>query len=259
MELTKRPFNRATIAEERTPWYLYNFVKSYLYLLSSGQCPSDPDIEVVTLTGIAEPYARRPKTISVSDDMGGRYVRVADALLGGSLRFRSGLYHVSVFFESRHGEEVEYFVHVLGESDELGGCPDPLGPHPEEFRPNEPISKRDSSCQLGEGERADCRTIRDGYRKDSLDDVFVPDEIRRASRPIHFDIVQLRPSPNTAEISVLRKAGHGEDEDHPSHSQCMQRKRNVSVLQWCRTASRRAFRGCVDVSPVVLCIDDIEC
>ena len=119
MEMNVKPSHRSTVAEKHTPWYLYNFVKSYLYLLSTGQL-SDQDIEVVSLTGIAEPYSRRPKSVSVSDDMDGRYVRVADAILTGSLRFHGGLYQVSVFFESRHSEEVEYYVHVLGEGETAG-------------------------------------------------------------------------------------------------------------------------------------------
>ena len=119
MESNNKSFSRTTIAEKHVAWYLYNFVKSYLYLLSSGQC-IDSDVEVVSLTGVAEPYARRPKSLSVSDDMGGRYVRVSDAILTGSLRFRGGLYQVSVSFEIRRSDEIDYFVHVLGEGENSG-------------------------------------------------------------------------------------------------------------------------------------------
>ncbi len=38
LEMNGKIISRATVAESQTPWYLYNFVKSYLYLLSNGQC-----------------------------------------------------------------------------------------------------------------------------------------------------------------------------------------------------------------------------
>lgn len=113
MRTNNKSFSRTTIAEKHVAWYLYNFVKSYLYLLSSGQCV-DSDVDVVSLTGVSEPYSRRPKSLSVSDDMSGRYVRVSDAILIGSLRFRGGLYQVSVSFEISHRDEVDYFVYILG-------------------------------------------------------------------------------------------------------------------------------------------------
>lgn len=256
METHTKPFNRATVAEKHTPWYHYNFVKSYLYLLSSGQC-SDPEIEVVSITGVAEPYARRPKPISVSDDLGGRYVRVEDAILSSSLRFKGGLYYVSVFFESRHNEGVDYYVHVLGESDNSGDARVLLdhiltnsvrtGP----YQNNTLLATSGTNAQVMGLYGID-------IGKDCLDDVFLPAEIRRQldlfiSALTRFDQIRtplrylFSGKPGTGKTKIIRAIANA----------C----KGKATFLFSNGAEQRVddlFETASMFSPVVLCIDDID-
>ena len=257
MDMSIKSLNRATVAEIHTPWYLYNFVKSYLYLLSTGQC-LDSNIEVVSLIGIAEPFSRRPKPISVSDDLGGRYVRVSDAILTGLLRFRGGLYQVSVFFESRHSEQVEYYVHVLGEGENAGDAQVLLdrlvancvreGPYQ-----NEALL---ATSERANGQMIGLFAIDPGT--DSLDDVFLPSEIRRQldlfiSALSNFDRLRtplrylFSGKPGTGKTKIIRALANA----------C----KGKATFLFSNGAEQRVdelFEVASMFSPVVLCIDDID-
>lgn len=257
MDMSIKSYKRATVAEIHTPWYLYNFVKSYLYLLSTGQC-LESDIEVVSLIGIAEPFARRPKPISVSDDLGGRYVRVSDAILSGSLRFRGKLYQVSVFFESHHSEEVEYYVHVLGEGENAGDAQALLdllvtncvrkGPYQ-----NEALL---ATSERANGQMIGLFAIDPGT--DSLDDVFLPGEIRRQldlfiSALSSFDRLRtplrylFSGKPGTGKTKIIRALANA----------C----KGKATFLFSNGAEQRVdelFEVASLFSPVVLCIDDID-
>jgi AAA+ superfamily predicted ATPase len=257
MEMNIRSSSRATVAEKHTPWYLHNFMKSYLYLLSSGQC-LDPDVQVVSLTGIAEPYSRRPKSISVSDDLGGRYVRVADAILTGSLRFRGGLYQVSVFFESRQREEVDYYVHILGEGENSGDAQVLLDHLLIRCVRTSPYQ---NEALLATSEKTNGQTI--GLfaidpGTDSLDDVFLPAETRRQldlfiSALSSFDRVRtplrylFSGKPGTGKTKIIRAIANA----------C----KGKATFLFSNGAERRVddlFEIASMFSPVVLCIDDID-
>jgi cell division protease FtsH len=257
MEVSAKPGNRSTVAEKHMPWYLYNFAKSYLYLLSTGQL-TDPAIELISLTGIAEPYSRRPKPISVSDDMQGNYVRVADAILTGSLRFQGGLYQVSAFFESRHSEEVEYYVHVLGEGEHAGeaqtllehllaGCVQ--------------TSPYQNEALLATSERANGQAISLlplELGKDTLDEVFLPEEVKRQlqlfiSALSDFDRLRLplrylfSGKPGTGKTKIIRAIANA----------C----KGKATFLFSNGAEQRVddlFETASMFSPVVLCIDDID-
>ena len=257
MEMTAKPLCRTTVAEKHTPWYLYNFVKSYLYLLSTGQC-LDPDVQVVSLTGIAEPYSRRPKSISVSDDMDGRYVRVADAILAGSLRFHGGLYQVSVFFESRHSEEVEYYVHVLGEGENSGDAQVLLDHLVTNCVRTSPYQ---NEGLLATSERANGQMIglfAIDLGTDFLDDVFLPTEARREldlfiSALSNFDRLRtplrylFSGKPGTGKTKIIRALANA----------C----KGKATFLFSNGAEQRVdelFEVASMFSPVVLCIDDID-
>ncbi len=257
MEMNVKPFSRATVAEKHTPWYLYNFVKSYLYLLSSGQC-SDPDIQVVALTGIAEPYSRRPKSISVADDMEGRYVRVADAILTGSLRFRGGLYQVSVFFESRHNEEVEYYVHVLGEGENSGDAQVFLDHLLTNCVRTSPYQ---NEALLATSERANGQVIGlfgIDLGNDSLNDVFLPTEVRR-----HLDLFISALSSFGRLRTPLRylfsgKPGTGKTKIIRAIANACKGKATFLFSNGAEQRVDDLFEVASMFSPVVLCIDDID-
>lgn len=246
-----------TVAEKHTPWYLYNFVKSYLYLLSTGQC-QDTEIEIVSLTGVAEPYARRPKTISVSDDMGGRYVRVADAIITASLRFQGSLYQVSVFFESRHNESVEYYVHVLGEGGSSRGAQILLDRILTNCVRTSPYQ---NEALLATSERCNGQMIglfKIDLGNDSLDDVFLPSEVRRqldlfVSALSRFDTIRtplrylFSGKPGTGKTKIIRAIANA-----------CKGKATFLLSNGSEQRVDDLFEVASMFSPVVLCIDDID-
>jgi len=257
MEMSVKPFSRATVAEKHTPWYLYNFVKSYLYLLSSGQC-SDPDIQVVTLTGIAEPYSRRPKSISVSDDMEGKYVRVADAILTGSLRFRGGLYQVSVFFESRHNEEVEYYVHVLGEGETSGDAQVLLDHRLTKCVRTSPYQ---NEALLATSERANGQVMElfgIELGSDSLDDVFVPTEVRRQLDLFISALSSFGRVRTSLRYLFSGKPGTGKTKIIRAIANACKGKATFLFSNGAEQRVDDLFEVASMFSPVVLCIDDID-
>jgi cell division protease FtsH len=249
--------NYSTVAEKHLPWYHYNFIKSYLYLLSSGQ-QTDPDIEIVSLTGISEPYSRRPKAISVSDDMSGRYVRIPDAILNGSLRYLGGLYQVSVFYESRHNEEVEYYAHVLGEGEHAGDAQALLEHLLTKCVQTSPYQ---NEALLATSERTNGHTIclyEVDLGIDSLDDVFLPIEIRKQldlfiSALSNFDSVRtplrylLSGKPGTGKTKIIRAIANA-----------CKGKATFLFSNGSEQKVDELFEVASMFSPVVLCIDDID-
>jgi len=250
-------FTRATVSEKNIPIFLYNFMKSYLYLLSRGQIV-DPAVEIVSLAGVAEPFSRRPKPISVSDDLGGRYVRVADAILACSIMFRKGLYQVSVFFENRLSEEVEYYAHVLGEGEnatESTALLDHLLANCVRTSPYQ------NEALLATSERSDGKAIRlfsIDLGEDTLDDVFLPSEVRcqldlfigalsdfeRLRIPLRY---LFSGKPGTGKTKIIRAIAKA----------C----RGKATFLFSNGSEQRVddlFEAASMFSPVVLCIDDID-
>jgi hypothetical protein len=257
MESNNKSFSRTTIAEKHVAWYLYNFVKSYLYLLSSGQC-IDSEIEIVSLTGIAEPYARRPKSLSVSDDMGGRYVRVSDAIVSGSLRYRGGLYQICVFFEIRHSDEVDYFVHVLGEGEKSSDAQMLLENLLTKCVQTSPYQNETLLATSGRANGQMIGLFGIDLGNDSLNDVFLPTEIRRQldlfiSALSNFDRVRtplrylFSGKPGTGKTKIIRAIANA----------C----KGKATFLFSNGAEERVdelFEVASMFSPVVLCIDDID-
>ena len=257
MRMNNKSFSRSTIAEKHIAWYLYNFVKSYLYLLSSGQY-IDSDVDVVSLTGVAEPYSRRPKSISVSDDLDGRYVRVADAILAGSLKYRGGMYQVSVFFESRHSDEVEYYVHVLGDGENSGDAQVLLDHLLTKCVQTSPYQNETLLATSGRANGQMIGLFGIDLGNDSLNEVFLPDEVHRQldlfiSALSNYDCVRtplrylFSGKPGTSKTKIIRAIANA----------C----KGKATFLFSNGAEERVdelFEVASMFSPVVLCIDDID-
>ncbi len=257
MALEVKIVSRGTVAEKHVPWYLYNFIKSYLYLLSVGK-HVDSEIQVVSLSGVAEPYARRPKSISVSDDYEGKYVRVADALLTGSLRYSGGLYQVSVFFESRHNDEVEYYVHVLGEGENTGDASVLLDRLMTNCVRTSPYQ---NDVLLATSERANGKMIglfAIDLGSDTLGEVFLPTEVRR-----HLDLFIAALTNFDKVRTPLRylfsgKPGTGKTKIIRAIANACKGKATFLFSNGAEEKVDELFEVASMFSPVVLCIDDID-
>ncbi len=257
METRAKPHSQATVAEKNIPWYLYNFAKSYLYMVSTGQVFTSA-IEIVSLNGIAEPYARRPKPISVSDELGGRYVRVADALLNGTLKFRGELYQVSVFFECRHNDEVDYYIHVLGEGANSGDAQVLLEYILTACARTSPYQNQ---ALLATSQRANGQMMRlyeIDLGDDSLNDVFLPTDIGR-----QIDLFILALSNFDQIRTPLRylfagKPGTGKTKIIRAIANACKGKATFLFSNGAEERVDDLFEVASMFSPVVLCIDDID-
>lgn len=102
-----------TCAEKRLPLFYYDFLKSYLYRLSRRDIASK-DIAILRLVASSDPFSHRSKSIAVSDDLEGQFVRVIDMTIMGTITFGGEDYDVSCFCEAVMGEAVAYFCFVQG-------------------------------------------------------------------------------------------------------------------------------------------------
>ena len=112
---------RPTVAEKRVSAYLYEFLKSHLYRLSIGDHPKS-EIEVLGLAGYSASTVRRPSPVSVSDDLGGKFLRVTDPILSATFRYRGGKYHASMFDLAEGSDQIGYYIHVSGDGDSSGNA-----------------------------------------------------------------------------------------------------------------------------------------
>jgi AAA+ superfamily predicted ATPase len=190
--------------------------------------------------------------------MGGRYVRVADAILNGSLRFRDQLYQISVFFESRHSEEVEYYVHVLGEGENAGDAHVLLNHLLENCIRTSPYQ---NEALLATSERANGQMI--GLfaidpGTDSLDDVFLPNEVRRQLDLFISALSSYNELRTPLRYLFSGKPGTGKTKIIRAISNACKGKATFLFSNGAEQRVDDLFEIASMFSPVVLCIDDID-
>ncbi|MGA9117452.1 MAG: ATP-binding protein [Bacteroidota bacterium] len=248
---------RPTSAERSIPRYLQEFLKSYLYRLHGGKI-SDPLLEVVALSGIQEPYTRRRKQLSLSDELEGRFLRILDPMVSALIRFQGALYHTDVFFESGRPDLVEYFVFAVGDGDETsraGQLLDHLLKQAVQTSPYRNAMLLATSERL-HGSAVGLYPLAPG--KDRLEDVFLPEtilgEIRLFIRALEqYDRLRtplrylFSGKPGTGKTKIIRAVAAA-CADKATFLFANGSEENVDEL----------FEIAGMFCPVVLCIDDID-
>jgi len=101
-----------TCAQKQISSYHSDFVKSYLYrLYSTASTPHK--LEILRLVAPADCFSYRSKSLSVSDDLEGKFLRVTDSKVSSTISLDGVLYDVSLFWEQQ-GNWVVSYIYVFG-------------------------------------------------------------------------------------------------------------------------------------------------
>lgn len=246
---------KPTTAEKEVPRYLYEFVKSYVYRLYLGELQDD-DAQVVGAAAVTDMFTRRPQLITVTDELDGRFLRVADAMLISTMRFKGEEYHVTIFLEVSHGDTTQHIVYVLGLR---GGSTDATrlleyllsqAMKHSPYRNRTLIAKSEERDGIGLDELS--------IEEDRFEEIFLPDavqrhvllfvhalkEFERVHRPLRY---LLSGNPGTGKTKVIRAVANA----------C----KGYATFIFANGSERRVD-DLLDIaamfSPVVLCIDDID-
>jgi hypothetical protein len=103
-------------AEREVPYFLYEFVKTYLHAVYSRKL-SSPPLDVIQMTAKADQTNWKPQLVSVTDEPGNKYFKVSAHFLEATVLYKKALYVVSM-----HRDRTTIFtynsVYILGlESD----------------------------------------------------------------------------------------------------------------------------------------------
>lgn len=246
---------KPTTAEKEVPRFLHEFVKSYIYRLYTGEL-EDHDLQVIGAAAVVDAYTRRPQPITVSDELDGRFLRVADALLVATVRFLGEEYHVSIFFEVAHMEVIQHFVYVLGlrgKSTDSTRLLEYLLKQSVEHSPYRNctlLATSEQSNSLG--------LLELSLEEDRLEDIFLPDAIQRhislfvnalkgfahIRKPLRY---LLSGKPGTGKTKIIRAVAKA----------C----KGYATFLFANGSEKRLdelFDTAAMFSPVVVCLDDID-
>jgi cell division protease FtsH len=99
-------------ADEVIPYYLYEFIKSFLYAVYSKKLQL-ATFEVIRMTGRSDYITLKPQLLSVTDELGSEFLRVSDALVNATARFCGSLYEITLTRE-RDEDRIFNHIYVLG-------------------------------------------------------------------------------------------------------------------------------------------------
>lgn len=103
-----------TSANRSVPFYLYEFIKTFLFAVYSNRLVVS-DFSVVRMAGKADPTNPKPQQLSVVEEVGSPYLRVSSALVDASADFGGALYDICLHRVNQRGSgELFNYVDVLG-------------------------------------------------------------------------------------------------------------------------------------------------
>jgi cell division protease FtsH len=246
---------KPTTAEKQVPRFLHEFVKSYVYRLYTGELKNDV-LQVIGATAVVDAYTRRPQPITVSDELHGRFIRVADALVVATVRFLGEEYHLTMFFEVEHMEVIRHFVYVLGLRGKSTDATTLL-----EYLLKESVahSPYRNCALLARSEQTDTLSLLELVNEeDRLEDIFLPDAIQRhislfvnavkgytnIRKPVRY---LLSGKPGTGKTKIIRAVAKA-CEGYATFLFANGSEKRIDEL----------FDTAAMFSPVVVCLDDID-
>jgi cell division protease FtsH len=245
-------------AEAEVPYFLYEFIKSYLHAIYVQKIwPAD--IAVARLMARPDERSPKPKHVSVTDELETGHYRVADAHIDASVRYKGRLYDVAMYRE-RPTIFTTNIVSILGiepDSREPHGLMDTLL---RESVRNSPFNNSSLEVCNNTSEHSDSdmylRHLEIG--EDRLDQVFLPDKLL-TQISLFIKVLSTYSTCRTSLRYLFSgKPGTAKTKLIRAIANVCRGKATFIFTNGSETQIDRLFDFVRFFSPVVLCIDDID-
>jgi hypothetical protein len=249
--------SRSTSAEKNVLRFQFEVVKSYLYLLREKRIIAD-GLSVSSLYAMESPHNPRPKQITVSDGLGGKFYRLLDSIVVAQVVFEGREYHVSLFSQMERFGSVEFYIHLLGQEDDshdAGKLLDVLMTESVACSPHRNMTLRATS-ERGDGETLELMEME--IREDSMEDVFLPESTLCQVRLFAAAVANYRDQRKAVRFLFSGKPGTGKTKLIRAIARLCQGKATFIFSSGSEDKIGELFEISGLFSPVVICIDDID-
>lgn len=250
-----------TCAERRLSLYHYDFLKSYLYRLSRRDIASK-QIAVRRLVASSESFSHRSKSITVSDDLDGQFVRVTDMNIMATITVGGKDYDVSCFWEAVMGDAVAYFCFVQGLDTKSCEPQTVLDTILREAIQRSPF--RNSLLEIGAKHLSSPDDAITEVRRlkvngeESLEDIYLPIRVRRDVEYFIRALKEHRTFKKTLRYLLSGKPGTAKTKLIRSIANSCSGEATFIFTSGSDRRIESLFEFASIFSPVVLCIDDID-
>ena len=247
--------------EENLIHYHYEFIKSLLYRIRSKNIQY-PNCQVIRMTGKSDGFHYKPKLISVTIEKSTGFIRIIDNYITATVPFEKQLYDMAMYLADRGSCRIDFTIVVLGL--------DPAAKQSEElvhFLKRESVRNspyRNQMLQVLVDKSAFADAVGDIYveaaklGEDSLREIYLPSKINdhvqlfiksvfnynESKRPLRYLFAG---KPGTAKTKIIRAIARACTGKATFIFSNGNEKRIESLFEFAEM-----------LSPVVLCIDDID-
>ena len=250
-----------TCAERRLSLFHYDFLKSYLYRLFRRNISSD-HIAVLRLVASSDSFSHRSKSITVSDDLDGQFVRVTDMSIMSTISFKGEEYDVSCFWDVVMGGMVEYDCFVQGLNTKSFEPQTVLDTILKEAIQHSPF--RNARLEIGAPSLTlTDEAINEVHRlkvngEESLEDIYLPVRVRRDIDYFIRALKEYRTFKKTLRYLLSGKPGTAKTKLIRSIANSCSGDATFIFTNGSDHRIEALFAFANLFSPVVLCIDDID-